>query len=180
MKSQVVFDRWVKKQAHMAEIREALKRWRDGVDKPLPGDDELILEGGRRDAKLWTARHLREERKYEKLPREQRVRYDVSKGLFYREQHDAVTDDDGTRRREWRRNYIESSTAPEYMHAITTAVSEEEELQRIKDFLDEEPDPIKAAMSALGAIGGKVKSVAKARAARRNGKLGGRPRKATR
>jgi hypothetical protein len=31
---------------------------------------------------------------------------------------------------------------------------------------------------ALGRLGGKIKTVAKAEAARRNGKLGGRPRKA--
>jgi hypothetical protein len=178
MKSQAVFDRWVKKLARQQEIAEARQRF--VAYEPLPGDDELILEGGRRDAKLSATRHLREERKYAALPREQRIRYDVLKGLFYREQHDAVTNDDGTRRREWRRDYIESSTAPEYMHAFQQAVSEEEELQRIKDFLNEEPEPTRAAMSALGAIGGKVKSVAKARAARRNGKLGGRPRKATR
>ena len=170
------FTRRIKKLAHQADIRDAIKRGRRG--EPLPGDDELIREGAIRSVKLVVARHLREERKYAKQPPEERIRYDIEEKQFYRERREVIGYE---RKRSLARNYIEPSYEPEYLHAMTQAVrefeTEEEATQRIIDFFNEEPDTVKAAMSALGAVGGRVKSEAKARAARKNGARGGRPKK---
>ena len=175
------FNRRVKKRVRRAEIREAADRFVS--DEPLPGDDKLIHEGALRDTKLWVSQHFREERKYAKQPPEERIRYDLGEKRFYRERPEVYPTSSGGYERRLVRNYIETSHEPEYIHAMMQAVSEfvtdEEESQRIiKDWLaDEESSSVKAAMSALGAVGGKVKSEAKARAARENGKRGGRRKK---
>lgn len=136
----------------------------------------------------WRAQHRRGER----LPEGERIRYDFDKRMFYvtKREVQPKADGSGYERRPARYYFNEQEALkqiskatpdPQYLHALTQAfteaVSEEEELQRIIDFFNEEPDSVKAAMSALGAVGGKVKSAAKARAARANGKRGGRPKK---
>jgi len=172
--------RLIKTLVRRAEIHEALQRDLKG-ESPLPDDKQLIREGALRKTKLIAARHLREERKYAKQPPEKRIRYDFGEQKFYRERREICPTLNGGFERRLVRNYIEASYEPEYLHAMTLALgefeAEQEATQRIIDFFNEESDTVKDSMSALGTVGGKVKSEAKSRAARQNGKRGGRPKK---
>ncbi len=156
---------WLKKALRRLDVRDAGKRLDDG--EPLPGDDELIMEEALRSSKVWAIRFARAEKKYAALPPEQRVRYDVREGRFFRECMTYThVDEKGRRVREAERSYLKSSTEPEYLHAFVKAINDaeaEEELERI--------NAARAYLSMIGRRGGQQKSAAKTRAARANAKL---------